>query len=177
MLLMLVLAAEVAVLLESTELSEHLIELMTPWSEHVAVDSNTWWHGGPVAASLAELSAVRGDSVATKYADDARRLASAIGDGRTLRRMERMCTSGSRTGEATLLHGCSGLSARQIRVLELMAHGLTNREIANHLSYSLSTVKNEVATVLRALGLSNRAQAARFAAHHRLVERRESQSL
>lgn len=168
MLLMLVLAAEAVILLRSDELSERLVELLTPWSAHVAIDSNTWWHGGPVAAALAELSAARGDSAAARHAADARRIAMAMGDARTMRRMEQIRASASTPGAATPLDVHAALSARQMRVLELVAAGLTNREIASQLSYSPSTVKSEVATLFKVLGVTNRAQVIRYVAQNQL---------
>lgn len=169
MLLMLVLAAEATVLLGSSELSERLVELLTPWSQHVAVDSNTWWHGGPVGVALAELLAAKGDAAATRYAAEAERLAATMGDGRSMRRLEKIRASATSVPSSNPASDSAGLSARQHRVLELMAVGLTNREIAARLMYSPSTVKAEVATVLRTLGLTNRAQVVRYALEQQLV--------
>lgn len=53
----------------------------------------------------------------------------------------------------------SRLSARQLEVLALVADGLGNREIADRLFISESTVKWHVRQILRALGVANRAQA------------------
>ena len=53
----------------------------------------------------------------------------------------------------------SRLSARQLEVLALVADGLGNREIADSLFISESTVKWHVRQILRALGVANRAQA------------------
>jgi PAS domain S-box-containing protein len=51
------------------------------------------------------------------------------------------------------------LSPRQIEVLALVAKGLSNAEIASRLYLTESTVKWHVRKILRALGVSNRAQA------------------
>jgi LuxR family maltose regulon positive regulatory protein len=51
------------------------------------------------------------------------------------------------------------LSDREIEVLELIAEGLTNREIANLLSITLSTVKGHTSNIYGKLGVNNRTQA------------------
>ena len=52
------------------------------------------------------------------------------------------------------------LSPRECEVLQLLAQGLTNREIANQLVVSVSTVKIHVEHILTKLGVSDRTQAA-----------------
>jgi len=52
------------------------------------------------------------------------------------------------------------LSPREREVLQLLAQGLTNREIANQLVVSVSTVKIHVEHILTKLGVSDRTQAA-----------------
>ena len=52
------------------------------------------------------------------------------------------------------------LSPRRFAVLELVARGLTNREIASVLAISTNTVKAHLTAVLEALELTNRTEAA-----------------
>ncbi len=52
------------------------------------------------------------------------------------------------------------LSDREREILELVAHGLSNREIAGRLSLAEGTVKNYVTTILQKLGTRDRTQAA-----------------
>jgi DNA-binding NarL/FixJ family response regulator len=52
------------------------------------------------------------------------------------------------------------LSAREQDVLRLLAEGLTDREIAAGLAISPRTVESHVSSVLRKLGVRNRAEAA-----------------
>jgi DNA-binding CsgD family transcriptional regulator len=52
------------------------------------------------------------------------------------------------------------LSGREREVLELVAQGLTNREIADRLTISPVTARNHVSRILTKLGLENRTQAA-----------------
>ena len=51
------------------------------------------------------------------------------------------------------------LTPRQKGVLDLLARGLSNKEIARELNVSVDTVKDHVAAVLRALGANSRTQA------------------
>jgi NarL family two-component system response regulator LiaR len=61
------------------------------------------------------------------------------------------------------------LTARERQVLTLLAEGLTNAEIADHLVVSLSTVKTHVSSVISKLGASSRTEAATIAVRHGLA--------
>lgn len=54
--------------------------------------------------------------------------------------------------------GPDALTSREQEVLELVRRGLSNREVADALSLSVSTVKTHVHAVLRKLGCTRRAQ-------------------
>jgi len=55
------------------------------------------------------------------------------------------------------------LSRREMEVLGLVTHGLSNKEIATTLTISHQTVKNHVTSILRKLGVEDRTQAALYA--------------
>ena len=54
----------------------------------------------------------------------------------------------------------ASLSPRRLAALELVARGLTNREIANVLGISTNTVKAHLKGILETLDLTNRTEAA-----------------
>ena len=54
----------------------------------------------------------------------------------------------------------AGLTAQERRVLDCVAEGMSNREIAQRLSLAEKTVKNYVTSVLAKLGMQRRTQAA-----------------
>ena len=55
------------------------------------------------------------------------------------------------------------LSERELRILDLIADGLTSREIGEQLYLSEKTVKHHVSDILAKLGLTRRVEAAAFA--------------
>jgi two-component system, NarL family, response regulator DevR len=62
------------------------------------------------------------------------------------------------------------LTEREHEILNLVAEGLTNRQIGDRLFLAEKTIKNYVSNMLAKLGMGNRAEAAAYAA--RLAERR-----
>ena len=63
------------------------------------------------------------------------------------------------------------LSPQERQVLELLAEGLTNRQIADRLYLAEKTIKNYVTAVLSKLGMARRTEAAVYAARHLRPER------
>jgi two-component system, NarL family, response regulator DevR len=60
----------------------------------------------------------------------------------------------------------AGLTMRERQVLELIAEGLTNRQIGERLELAEKTVKNYVSGLLAKLGMERRTQAAVYGARH-----------
>jgi two-component system response regulator DevR len=67
----------------------------------------------------------------------------------------------------------SSLTEQERRILDLIAEGLTNRQIGERMFLAEKTVKNYVSNVLMKLGMSRRSEAAAYAA--RLSERRRKE--
>lgn len=72
-----------------------------------------------------------------------------------------------KTGEEGDSYG--GLTAREREVLQLIAEGLTAREIADRLVLSAHTVDRHRANIMAKLGLQNKAQLIRYAIRRGLV--------
>lgn len=68
-----------------------------------------------------------------------------------------------RSGE----HGIEDLSEREHQILELVANGLTNKEIADQLFLSEKTVKHYMTSILEKLQVRNRVEAAMLARDRR----------
>jgi two-component system, NarL family, response regulator DevR len=106
------------------------------------------------------LKQVRG----TDFIDTVRRVAagqSMLDPAVTAQVLDRL-----RTGPKTD-PSLAQLTAQEHRILELIADGKTNRQIAGTLFLAEKTVKNYVSSMLSKLGLESRTQAAIFATKHR----------
>jgi DNA-binding NarL/FixJ family response regulator len=122
----------------------------------------------PDSAGLATLEAVRrvarSAAIVVLTADDSAReagpplpgvqlLAKSSRPAQLISVLERLLASAGAGGRI------EQLSARQLAVLELLARGASNKEIAAELQVSLETVKDHVSEVLARLGVANRTQA------------------
>lgn len=78
-------------------------------------------------------------------------------------------TPSSKDASARAIAAQFDLTEREMEVLQLIATGATNREIAEELVVSEGTVKNHVSNILSRLGLRDRTQAAIFARENNLL--------
>jgi DNA-binding NarL/FixJ family response regulator len=67
-------------------------------------------------------------------------------------------------------HAFADLTVQEMQILAHLAEGETNREIGAALQLSEKTVRNYVSIILSKLGLNSRAQAAAYAARHRIED-------
>ena len=62
------------------------------------------------------------------------------------------------------------LSVREVEVLDCVAQGLSNKEIAEALFITEQTVKNHMTSVLRKLEVTDRVQAVLYAVKHGWIQ-------
>jgi two-component system response regulator DevR len=67
-------------------------------------------------------------------------------------------------------HAFAELTGQEMKILALIAQGKTNREIGTQVLLSSKTVRNYVSVILGKLNLSSRAEAAAYAARHRIED-------
>lgn len=97
---------------------------------------------------------------------EAEALAISVGNSN---RMPEVRAALAEAGQATRAQPPGGLTSRQAEILGYVANGLTSKEIAEKLVLSIATVDRHIATVYRKLGVTNRAQATRYALRHGLT--------
>jgi DNA-binding CsgD family transcriptional regulator len=128
------------------------------WEDAVA----EWTRRGcPYDVALAQLG---GDESAVKLAlADFRRLGAKAAARRAQQRLAAMGERTPRTRRADKLSDPHELTGRQRQVFELLAAGLSNREIAVELHISPKTVGHHVEAILTKLGVDNRTHAVAYA--------------
>jgi DNA-binding CsgD family transcriptional regulator/tetratricopeptide (TPR) repeat protein len=152
--------AAVAMAADDAELVDDLIAVLSPWSEHVAVDSNSWWCDGPVAVWLGMLHMRRGENeIALDLLARGETTARALNDVRSLRRVRTVRAGRSDIAPTRSPGDLHGLTPREVEVLGLMASGATNPEIARRLAFSASTIRTDTIAIYRKLGVKGRAEA------------------
>jgi DNA-binding NarL/FixJ family response regulator len=104
-----------------------------------------------------------GDSdTAAMELEAARHVFEQLGAASDLQRLDEL--TGSRNGSRV-----GGLTGREVEVLQLVATGRTNREIAEELVISEKTVARHVANIFVKVGVSSRAAATAYAYRHGLA--------
>jgi DNA-binding NarL/FixJ family response regulator len=61
------------------------------------------------------------------------------------------------------------LTAREVEVLRLVAQGLSDAQVADHLVISPGTVNSHLKAIYSKIGVSSRGAATRYAIEHQLV--------
>ena len=102
------------------------------------------------------------DDSAEMELDAARAVFEQLAAAPAVARVEQLC--GTVSADAA-----TGLTAREVQVLALVAQGKTNRAIADELFISEKTVARHVSNIFTKLGLSSRSAATAYAYEHDLV--------
>jgi DNA-binding NarL/FixJ family response regulator len=107
------------------------------------------------------LSLLAEEAALSQAIEIARRLEARPLEERVSRQMKQlgMPVPPVRRGPAVTNPG--GLTSRQLEVIELLAKGLTNAEIAERLYVSTRTAEHHVEAILTKLGVTSRREAAR----------------
>src|SRR4051794_21491702 len=113
------------------------------------------------------LALANGDLTrAHALAKQALETATALGMGTLVQKATALV---ERSVSVTLPQSFDGLSERELDVLRLIAEGRSNREIGDRLFISQHTAANHVRSILQKTGCANRAEAAAYAVHRRVV--------
>jgi predicted ATPase/DNA-binding CsgD family transcriptional regulator/DNA-binding XRE family transcriptional regulator len=96
---------------------------------------------------------------------EAEALAASIANAQ---RLAEVRSALAEVGESAAAALPDGLTPRQGEVLSWVAAGLSNREVAEQLHLSVSTIERHLATIYRNLGLRGRVEAARYATRNGL---------
>ncbi|WP_438855931.1 helix-turn-helix transcriptional regulator [Agromyces sp. M3QZ16-3] len=124
-----------------------------------------------VQRAVAELES--GDRAAAELSLDAARAAAAEVGAHLVERMaHEVAARGRLTGDRA--GGGDELTARERQVLELVADGLSNRQIGERLFISTKTVSVHVSAILRKLGAASRTEAAAIARSHGIARASEA---
>ena len=121
-----------------------------------------FWEGIWARLDLAEAAfGARRPGHAAVLLDEARTLAGTAGATTVIDAVDRLSASFGRARQAEPWHP---LSAREFEVAELVAAGLTNRQIADQLFLAPKTISAHVTHILTKLGAARRAEIAAWSA-------------
>ena len=81
----------------------------------------------------------------------------------------------SKPGEANSLKRSNLLTKREEGVVQLVANGLTNRDISQHLNLSENTVRNYLFRIFNKVGTSNRLELALYSVNRSSIPRKKSE--
>jgi predicted ATPase/DNA-binding CsgD family transcriptional regulator len=146
----------------------HAAMLRRDWPAAAEAFAQVGW---PYDAALM-LLLVDDERALVEALSTARRLGAEPLERRVARRLRELGLAVPRAPRATTRANPLGLTSRQYEVLELLASGLTNAEIADRLVVSPRTAEHHVAAVLGKLGVPSRRDAARRAAELGLLNGR-----
>jgi NarL family two-component system response regulator LiaR len=99
----------------------------------------------------------------------ASKLLRHMGQGHTARQPLEISSAVSPNAASSMLPPFEPLTERELEVLNLLAQGMPNKEIASHLVISERTAKFHVSSIMGKLGATNRTEAVSLAAQRGLI--------
>jgi predicted ATPase/DNA-binding CsgD family transcriptional regulator len=150
---------------EGARSAAQVFGMLATWSEKLGGTSP--WAQGPLQQTIEQLTAMLGaDTFAQAF---------EIGKQMTPADLVRLAEQITAPAQETILStppqpvpAHSRLSVREVEVLHLVATGLTNAQIAHHLSVTPRTVNAHLTAIYRKLGVPTRSGAIRYALDHQL---------
>lgn len=161
------------------------LSTITPWaSQHHERADGSGYHRGLQAAQLAVPARVLAAADCYRSRVEERPYRPAATTAHAGRHLRNEATAGRLDGDAVAAvleaaglarrarpHRPAGLTERQIEVLQLVARGMSNREIAQRLVISRRTAEHHVQDLYLKIGAASRAAAALFAMEHGLLSK------
>lgn len=152
-----------AVCLAEGDLPASLTRLREAWTLWQELEAP--YQAARVRVLIGQACQRSGDHVAAEFEfDGASRFFQRVFAQPDLARVNQLRQAGRKTGSHSL-------SARELQVIELVATGKTNREIARQLRISERTVDRHVSNILLKLNLPTRSAATAYAYRHDLIGR------
>jgi DNA-binding CsgD family transcriptional regulator len=143
-----------------------LHQLRGDWSRA----AKAWQEAGCVYEEAVALGEVEDEAAQRRALDTLNRLGARPATAIVARRLRERGARGLPRGpRASTQANPAGLTARELEVLELVAEGLRNAEIAERLVLSQKTVDHHVSAILRKLDVRTRGQATAEAARRGLL--------
>jgi predicted ATPase/DNA-binding CsgD family transcriptional regulator len=150
---------------EGARSAAQVFGMLATWSEKLGGTSP--WDERPLQQTIEQLTAMLG---ADPFAQ-----AFEVGKQMTPADLVRLAEQITAPAQETILSNPprsapahSRLTAREVEVLHLVATGLTNAQIAHHLSVTPRTVNAHLTAIYRKLDVSSRSGAIRYALDHQL---------
>lgn len=138
-----------AVLVGDVDGARVLLPVLEPFCDRIGTDGDGFVYGGPIAGLTTVFREMLGD--ADGAAADAQ-LSTAL-------HMRMGTTAANWVAPMHAPLAPALLTDREMRVLNGMARGLRNTDMANELNYSLATIRRETSSVFRKLKVTGRAEA------------------
>ncbi len=125
------------------------------------------WMAGPFQQGIEQIAAILGADTFAQAFDEGKQMTLAD----LVRLAEQITTPTAQTIVPSSPHPApahSALTARELEVLRLVAAGLTNAQVAQHLHVTPRTVNAHLTAIYSKLGVSSRSGAMRYALDHQL---------